>query len=92
MRTRVFKRTDDNWHPSYKLDGWYRGIERTLLVEVSLLPISNGKTRVCVWGGDDCGMERDFDTEAEAISIFMSVIALDTVNMEDLTLFGFGWC
>lgn len=37
------------------------------MVKVSLLELSNRLWRVCVWGGDDFGLEKDFPhTERQA--------------------------
>jgi len=41
--------TTENWYPS--IDG---------KVRVRLLLLSTDQWRVCVWGNDDFGMERDF--------------------------------
>lgn len=39
-------------------ESWYPTVNGQ--VKVSLLGLSNGQIRVCVWGGDDFGLERDF--------------------------------
>jgi hypothetical protein len=78
---RVFKLTTENWHPSYALDGYYKGHKNNQLVEVSLLhPLSDGRTRVCIWGGDDTAMERDFNSYPAAKKMFNKVIAQEFVN------------
>lgn len=94
----VFKKTKDDWYPSYALGSWHRGVEpnATKLVEV----IYNGNItaydpkvpavwRTCVWGGDDMGMEYDCDTEAEAWNMFLKVIAMDTVDQKALDNLGY---
>lgn len=40
------------------LEDWYPTINNE--VTVSFLQLSDGKYRVCVWGGDDFGLEKDF--------------------------------
>jgi hypothetical protein len=87
QHNRVFKQTKENWHPSYKLDGWYHGSQETYLVEVSLLKLGAYDSkppqwRVCVWGGDDFGMERDYNYEdkAQAVRMFMAILAEDYVT------------
>lgn len=42
------------------------------VVEVSLLHLTTFEWRVCVWGGDDLGMERDFsaDKKQEAQELY----------------------
>lgn len=96
MRVEVLKPTQDNWHGSYTLDGWYKGVEKPMFVEC----IFNGNItaydhklapvwRTCVWGNDDCGMEFDCATEAEAWNKFLQVIGMKYVNRKDLIDLGF---
>lgn len=87
MRVEVFKRTQDEWYGNYKIVGDERVSD---LVEVAFLNLMPG-WRVCVWGNDDCGLERDFDSdsESEAWNIFLQVIGMDFVNMQALRGLGF---
>lgn len=98
MKIIVFKCTSDNWCPSYALAQGNKGIKHVPaqeLVEVSLLPPrpdiedDSGKWRVCAWGADDCGMERDFTDEQKAWRCFIDVLCLEDVTMETLKAFGF---
>jgi len=95
MNTSVYKRTSDDWYPSYTLTQRVRSGEPLKLVEVKFTQTGpdpksgNGEWRVCVWGGDDCGMERDFADENEARAIFHEVIYLDDVTMAALRKYGF---
>lgn len=65
-------------------------VETGRLVEVSLLslPIPGGgamsdtDTRVCVWGNDDFGMEKDFDNREDATATFLFVISQEVVNQK----------
>lgn len=67
------------------------------LVEVSFirltpwLPAEERIWRVCVWGNDDYGMERDFNPNEEnlAWSIFLNVIGEEYVDMKFLLSLGF---
>lgn len=52
-RSDVDRPTSDDWHPN-RPDG---------TVRISFMELSTRQWRVCVWGGDDCGMERDFNAE-----------------------------
>ncbi len=83
MRTNVFKRTSDDWCPSYTLEG-----REGNLVEVSFIKLRAhyGDTpwRVCVWGADDMGLERDYKTESEAWVVFLQVIGWEDVTQERL--------
>lgn len=58
--------SSDDWHPTAE-DG---------TVQVSFLELSTGQWRVCVWGDDDCGMDRDFaPDEREAASRLYDLLA-----------------
>lgn len=83
-RTSVMKETSDNWYPSFELHGWKDGKVNVMLVEVSLLGLSDGRFRVCVWGADDFGMEIDVDDNLKAHNIFMRVIGMKVVKKSDL--------
>lgn len=62
-RAEVFKKTNGDWHPAYKLGSWHEGRPPNLtrLVKVSLILYADGSARVCAWGGDDYGLEIDYD-------------------------------
>ena len=91
----VFKRTTDDWYPPYRLrdDG--------NLVEVSFMQLaaayenSEGDTipeqwRVCCWGHDDMGLEKDYSSESEAWATFVQIIGWGYVNQDQLiSEFGF---
>ena len=88
---RVFKRTQDCWYPSFRLEGFYEGKKNIELVEVSFLRLHSGEWRVCVWGADDCGMELDFtkNERSAAQDIFLKVLSFDQVSVHDLEKLGF---
>jgi len=84
----LFKATRDDWRSSYRLNNG------ELYVMVSFTqtgpnPPTQGEWRVCVWGDDDCGMEKDFLIENEAWLTFVTVIGWEYVNMDALKLIGF---
>lgn len=60
----VMVKTTDNWFPNYEGDQ-----VALSLTKLQGYPITY---RVCVWGMDDCGMERDFQTNdpTEAKKLF----------------------
>ncbi len=62
MRCDVFKRTTDDWYPPYVLE------DGRALVRVSFIKLTHSEYlfRVCAWGMDDFGMEKDFEKEKEA--------------------------
>lgn len=90
-RITVFKETTDNWFPSYKVEG--RAYLQLVTVELTQTGpdpnAGNGEWRVCVWGGDDCGMERDFDDLSQATDMFYQVIGWESVDVSELTQHGF---
>jgi hypothetical protein len=83
MHISVFKRTNDNWYPSYHIPG--PDID---LVEVSLIE-SDGVFIVCAWGGDDCGVERLFNQLGPAQKMFDDIISWDHVDRSDLFMHDF---
>ena len=88
----VFKLTNEDWRPSYQINGYYRGIRDPMLVKVALFELSTGAWRVCVWGADDFGMERDYSgekAEESARAMFNHVLSLDYVRVQDLEPNGF---
>lgn len=94
MRCDVYKKTTDDWCPSYSLFWYEAGHEREKVVSVTFCqtgqhPPIDGDWRVCVWGSDDCGMERDFQKENEAWCCFLEVIGLEDVTMDALKERGF---
>ena len=87
MRVEVFKRTRDNWYGNYQVVGDCRVSDLVEVSFVKLLPYEEDNRlnwRVCVWGNDDCGMEKDFEKEAEAWNVFLQVIGLEYVDRADL--------
>jgi hypothetical protein len=82
-RVEVFKKTHDSWYPEWSL---YIGPTdmKTGLVQVSFLQLSDGMWRVCCWGADDMGLERDYETEAEAWNVFLQVIGWSDVSQSRL--------
>ena len=93
MKIQVFKRTEDLWYGSYKLAE--SSAADNMLVEVSFTQTGPnpdeglGEWRVCVWGNDDCGMERDFTDETAALNMFYQVIGWTYVNKDQLSNLGF---
>ena len=83
---RAFKPTSDDWYPSYHL-------KSMKLVEVKLLELFNPDGwRVCAWGADDFGMERDWLTWRgwfSAQSMFQKILEQDKVNQAFLRKQGF---
>jgi hypothetical protein len=61
------------------------------LVRVTMLPDNSygNEYRVCIWGSDDCGLEKLYMTEAGALTEFMQIIGDEAVWKEDLLERGF---
>lgn len=87
-RIRVFKRTNDNWYPSYQIQNDCRVKN---LVEVSFIQLDDVTFRCCVWGADDFGMEKDDTNESIIWNLFLQVISWETVDKSKLEEFGFTW-
>ena len=88
-RVDVYKLTQDCWYPEFTC-------EDGKLVMVSFLKtgpkdLENYEWRVCAWGNDDCGLEKDFpeNQEASAWTCFLEVIGMEFVNMQNLIDLGF---
>lgn len=80
-RISVFKLTDDDWCPSFRIDGYYNSVKGEKLVEVTFLQFSDfSGWRCCVWGADDDG--RDFDGKDRELvwKMFLAVISQPKVN------------
>ena len=90
-RTDVFKLTQDDWYPAYRLAGYYKGRKNVKLVTVSFSELTTGEWRVMVWGADDDGLEIDFQPSqgGAAVELFDDVIRQEYVNKEWLKDQGF---
>ena len=86
MHVDVFKRTSDDWFPSFKLSAWLEELVEVsfIVTEEDILPYC-----VCAWGAYDCGMEKYFSNEDEAWACFLEVIGYDDVTMKALDALGF---
>jgi len=63
-RSDIRRPTSDDWFPT-AADG---------TVKVSFAELSTGQWRVCVWGDDDCGMERDFGPDDREQAVRMHLL------------------
>lgn len=89
-RVDVFKKTNDEWYPAFEMGG-EKLVEVSFIQLTPWLPVEERLWRVCVWGNDDCGMERDFapNEETHAWTIFLNVIGEEYVDMKFLLSLGF---
>ena len=82
-----FKRTNDDWCPSYDNN----------LVEVTFTQTGpapqdgKGEWRVCIWGADDFGMEKDFPNSKriDALLLFYRIVEWKFVDIDELKNHGF---
>jgi hypothetical protein len=76
----VLKVTHDDWYPC--IDDKYVSLKYVGL-------LTDGMYRVCVWGGDDFGLEKDYSTEEEAKEVYERLKATKVINKRDLFNIGF---
>lgn len=90
-RVTVYKQTHDDWHPPYKLQGCTDiKLVRVLFTQTGRNPdAGEGEWRVCVWGGDDCGMEHDYNDKSQALAMFNKIIQWEIVDIDNLQNHGF---
>jgi hypothetical protein len=72
--------TNENWHPTRE-DG-------TLSAGLHWI-MPTDQWRVCFWGEDDSGMERDFDNYCEALEMFRKTTSVKCVTVAYLKKMGF---
>lgn len=79
---KIIKPTEDDWYGNEILN--IRGVS-TKVVTCSLMLLLNQKTwRVCVWGNDDFGLEKDSESFDEIYDLFMQILVLPYVNKQKL--------
>lgn len=75
LRQEKWLLTNEDWYPT--CEGGR--------VRASLLELFDGKFRVCVWGDDDHGLERDYETREEAERVFNELPLLIThAHLQDV--------
>jgi len=90
MRVDVFKRTSDCWYPEYECD-YVGGLVEVSFTKTGPVGCTEPHWRVCVWGADDIGMEKDFDYHHRetAWACFLEVVKLEDVTVKSLQKMGF---
>ena len=93
-RVIVYKETEDDWSPSYWRTTRLYPDSGSAIVELSLFPLTNEGNdpilwRVAAWGGDDCGIDKDFGTAEEARTAFYELVNLPVINKQTLLDRGF---
>lgn len=79
----VYKRTDDDWFPSFGTPG-------SRLVEITYLHEEGGDSYIVhAAGDDDYYIGKRFDNEAEAWTVFLGIIRREVVSIEHLRGLGF---
>lgn len=90
-RLTIFKEVPEDWYSNYKIkdDGRYQG----KYVSISLLQLNVKETpwRVCIWGNDDFGMEKDFKDLNQAQQQFEWCIYIQPLTKQYLQMCGFSF-
>jgi hypothetical protein len=75
IRLEAFVAVAEDWHGNFAIadDARYA---TTRLIRVSLLGLLDGQWRVCAWGNDDLGMERDFAAQHHhmAMELYVAIV------------------
>lgn len=94
-KTTVYKPTKDNFCPSLivgRADHWFSDNEKLVRVNyhgnISYKESDKPCFRVSVWGTDDFGLEKDFESDQEAINLFMQIIQEETLSIQYLRTIG----
>jgi len=74
--------TNEDWVPTRD-----DGTVRAAFMQLPYATRSGRNWRVCLWGEDDFGLERDFESRAEAIEMFRRLHNL--VTQKELQAMGF---
>jgi hypothetical protein len=77
--THILKTTTDDWFLPFDMN----------LVRVSLIQLCAKEWRVCIWGQDDFGMEKDFASKAKAEKVFLTILHWEDVTRIKLEGIGF---
>ncbi len=76
-------RTTDNWHPS--INGMFVRVSTMPLFAIGDQP---RMYRVCVWGGDDFGVEKDFENQNDADFLYDKLCSMAFVDIETCYSYG----
>ena len=85
----IFKEVSEDWYGNYRIADDQRYFGKYVSIKISKL--FSGLFRVCVWGNDDLGMDRDFEIESEAIAVFQQLIMVEDLTKQYLSNSGFGY-
>lgn len=74
-RISAFVEVKEDWYGNFRIAD-DRRFEASQLVRVSLILLSTPEWRVCVWGNDDFGLERDFlaDQHEAAMNLYVQIV------------------
>lgn len=78
----MYKKTSEDWYPSFL-------VGNSLLVRVNLHDLLDHGWRVSVWGDDDRGMEKNFQSMDDAKKCFQSICLWYFVDEKALLDSGF---
>ena len=85
----VFKEVNEDWYGNYSIANDQRYLGKYVSIRISKL--FGGQFRVCIWGNDDLGMDRDFEEESDAIATFQKIMLVEDLTKQYLKDNGFGY-
>lgn len=85
----VFKEVNEDWYSNYHIADDVRYTGKYVSIRISKL--FDGLFRVCVWGNDDLGMDRDFEVESDAVKMFQTLVIVEELTKQFLSENGFGY-
>lgn len=91
-RIEVFVEVDQDWYGNFKFADDLR-LKDAKFIRVSLLELLSGHWRVCAWGNDDFGLERDFLSMEydDAVKLYQTIVTTPRPTqqmMRDLGMVG----
>ena len=91
-RHQVMIQVPEDWAGNFKIADDVR-YKDTRFCELSILHLHDGQWRVCIWGNDDTGMDRDFpaDKFEEAHALFLHVAVTHLPKKKLFKELGFTW-
>ena len=86
----IFKEVKEDWYGNYNIadDARYTG----KYVSIRTAKLADYIFRVCVWGNDDFGMERDYESEDDALLMFRACVETNELTKRFLIDHNFVYC
>jgi hypothetical protein len=91
MKLEALIEVNEDWYGNFKIasDQRYKG-KKFVSVSFYNLPKESFFPMVCVWGNDDCGMEKLFDKSQvdDALALYKTIVSTPFPTKEYLTELG----